>query len=381
MAIKENDFTGLINAITEYKKTKTNTDFNFFEILGIERKETIHSKFLALLFDPNGCHNQGSLFLENFLKTIGITETIAEGNKVKVETEKIAKFIHDPEFKKGGNIDITITDAIKKPIFIENKIYAGDQPLQLLRYHHSSPNALLIYLTLDGKEPKDSTRGTKEQFLKILPNNSYNEYKDAIRCISYKKEILTWLESCQEELSRKNLSWEPLNQYLEVVKEIIGQTRSKKMEKELIEIVTKDVNTLSSYFAIRNINIDEITKTIVMEKAIPMLEKIANERNLKFEITSEGDINDCFSYAWGFAFSKPEWENKAICFLFDSNLLDLRYSICDPTRKHNFEKMDYYQDWRNNADVLVQFLSENNDVIKTIAKKLDKCIDEIKEQK
>ena len=52
-----------------------------------------------------------------------------------------------------GKVDIVIKDSSEQNIIvIENKIYAGEQHDQLLRYHKSFPKGKLLFLTLEGRK-------------------------------------------------------------------------------------------------------------------------------------------------------------------------------------------------------------------------------------
>jgi hypothetical protein len=92
------------------------------------------------------------------------------------------------DYKEGGRIDILIRDKNGKTIIIENKIYAGDQPWQLFRYNKfaekncTNGNYVLLYLTLDGHHPSEESTGGRIEV----------DYF----CISYKKEIMYWLNQC-----------------------------------------------------------------------------------------------------------------------------------------------------------------------------------------
>ena len=43
------------------------SEFNVFEVLGVEKSETRHSAFWAWLLDPKGNHGLGEYFLRRFL--------------------------------------------------------------------------------------------------------------------------------------------------------------------------------------------------------------------------------------------------------------------------------------------------------------------------
>ncbi|MGV3762695.1 PD-(D/E)XK nuclease family protein [Parapedobacter sp.] len=90
----------------------------------------------------------------------------------------------DYEQKLGGRVDIEIRNDKGVTICIENKIYAGDQHGQIMRYcaYNAGKNTVL-YLTLDGSEPCEGSKGELEAG------------KDFF-CISYKNHMLKWLQEC-----------------------------------------------------------------------------------------------------------------------------------------------------------------------------------------
>ena len=78
---------------------------------------------------------------------------------------------------EGGRIDLFLTDENRNHIIIENKIYAGDQENQILRYYNHSQSADLFYLTLEGDEPFEYSKKELERDIHF-------------KCLSYKKDII-----------------------------------------------------------------------------------------------------------------------------------------------------------------------------------------------
>lgn len=125
--------------------------FNIFHALGIVRKELVQSKFLAFLLSPTAEHGQKTLFLNTFLKAIGLPFVdLAFSKQVQVQTEL--------SIGAGGRLDI----VVKGPGFlvtIENKVDAGEQDEQLPRYRNwldadihgiDCKHRELIFLTTSG---------------------------------------------------------------------------------------------------------------------------------------------------------------------------------------------------------------------------------------
>ena len=122
-----------------------------------------------------------------------------EQSNVKVERERY-------------NIDILITnDDKKEAVGIENKIWAGDQPGQLQRYHDELKrqgygNIRLLYLTLYGHPPSEDSAGGL----------------DCISCISYKHDLPPWLKRCQHRAYDEPGLRESVGQYLQLIRKQTG---------------------------------------------------------------------------------------------------------------------------------------------------------------
>jgi hypothetical protein len=127
--------------------------FNVFQALGVVRKELTQSRFLAFLLSPTAEHGQKNLFLNAFLKTIGVPHVdVALSKQIQVQTELAIGI--------NGRLDI----VVKGPGFlvaIENKVDAGEQAEQLPRYQtwlHSDSHGInckyreLVFLTPTGYE-------------------------------------------------------------------------------------------------------------------------------------------------------------------------------------------------------------------------------------
>ena len=87
---------------------------------------------------------------------------------------------------------------------IENKIDAEDQPSQLLRYHNfiqdNKKEGILIYLTKDGHEASEiSTKGCDIEY----------------KCLSYRTNILKWLEKCLSFSGSFPLVQNTIKQYIQ----------------------------------------------------------------------------------------------------------------------------------------------------------------------
>ncbi len=209
--------------------------YNVFDILGVTANELSHSAIITNMLDAKGKHGQKELFLKLFLNLLkdkfeeSDCKMIIENFEVKNSFAVKEKYVGRVNFEseQGGKIDIVIYDK-KNNIIIENKIYAVDQPKQLVRYNEHDKKAPILYLTLDGKEPSVDARGN------LKPNIDYV-------CISYEVFIRDWLELCIKEMVNKPIIRETLNQYLFLIKSLTNQSNNYKMSEEIVKIIIENL--------------------------------------------------------------------------------------------------------------------------------------------
>ena len=197
-------------------------NFNIFSILKMESKENeTHSAFLGELLNPKGSHLKGSVFLKLFLDVI-------EDNSLEISTTKVKLEHHigtrNDQEKSGGRIDIYFWDKNGNSLSIENKIYAGDQNVQIERYYyHNNKTNKVFYLTLFGNE------ASKESSGKLIANKDYFT-------ISYKEHIQKWLQLCIKESANEPILRETVKQYVVLIKKLTLSMDTEK-EKELIKLM------------------------------------------------------------------------------------------------------------------------------------------------
>ena len=192
---------------------RTGENFNVFSFLNMEEKEKTHSDIIAGLLNPQGSHNQGTLFLELFLKQLKLKIDVSNEHTFKVRTEEP---FFSPDTKEDGRLDIVIENDYAY-IVIENKIGTQDAIGQLQKYcNHiadkkSKKIKKLFYLT-----PKD-----KEDDSPIYPP-SPPEGVD-FKQLSYCKDIATWLDKCIIRVSGFPRIRDTLHQYQMTVRKLTGQ--------------------------------------------------------------------------------------------------------------------------------------------------------------
>lgn len=210
-------------------------NFNIFSIMRAESDEVrTHSRIIAEFLNPKGIHNQGSIYLKLFFEEIKELKTLKDDfdyDNAKIIVEEYLGTINN-EYSEGGFIDIVIKD-VKNQVVIENKIYANDQKGQLYRYKKNYPNCKLIYLTLEGKTPCQSS-------YKIENGKELNLEKDII-LVSYRDQIKKWIENCHAKSHSLPIIRETLIQYLNLIKKLTNQTTNNLKTMEILEILKKNV--------------------------------------------------------------------------------------------------------------------------------------------
>jgi hypothetical protein len=303
-----------VNAInTRYKKINelTGENFNVFRILKLESSEVrMHSAFLAELLNPNGSHGQKEIFLELFIKSICFKNNPIDVCSCKIKVEDyIGQISEDRTY--GGRIDITIKDKHNHQIIIENKIYAGDQDHQLTRYFNNSSNADIIYLTLDGKPPSDNSKG------EMIEDEHY-------KCVSYKYDMLHWLELCRKEVTVYPIVREAITHYINLIKHLTNQTLNHNMEEELSDLLKSYIE--ESWAISKALDVacqkvsDDFGKTIENH-----FQEIGLE--CRYEIAFEKRYSGI--YIW-----RPEWKHLNISFQFQYFDREMIYGILqeDPNK-------------------------------------------------
>lgn len=228
-------------------------NFNVFQIFNMESDENkMHSRFINTLINPKERHGRGTIFLKLFLETIKFSDYFENLDNVSSKVEhSIGNVKIDGMKSTGGRIDIFIWDD-KKSISIENKIYAGDQEKQIVRYwNHNTCSNKVFYLNLHGTEP------SKESKSELMSDNNENAENPHFYCISYSETILTWLEKCQKEASDFPIIRETIKQYIITVKRITGQLINQKMNEDINKLILE--NYESALIVAKNIEKAKIT--------------------------------------------------------------------------------------------------------------------------
>ena len=269
--------------------------YNIFDVLGLKSSEVrLHSSILASLFDSKE-HGAGNAFLKAFLKIrkLDLPNDFMTSGPVRVETEK---YLGPKTETRGGRIDLYLSDG-KDCLVIENKIYAGDQEHQLLRYHNEAPTAKLVYLTLVGNDPSEVSLGG-------LPPKS-------VTCLSYQYDIVGWLEECVRIAANLPYIRETINQYIKTIQQLTNT--DMPTNSDIIELIAKKEN-ISAAFAIRQ-NFNYAINSI-MDQFIAGLKERVKEEGLPFTVIGENE--NWTDRNSGFYFVHPGWRGFSFGAAFDA---------------------------------------------------------------
>lgn len=275
-----------LNLILEQSKIKRQESaqrgeqFNIFHICGIEHYETSHSTILAGILNPNGNHGQGDIFLKAFLESVSNPACLSEFDTktASVKTE------YDTS---NGRIDILITNEKHQAIIIENKIYASDQPKQLIRYDEFAQrtfhkgNYIILYLTLWGDEAsKESADGV------------------TYHCISYRTTIFKWLDKCMQLSVQRPLIRETLIQYSNLIKELTNQTMEDLNKDEFLKIMMENSHTVATICEMQY----DFFKYVGKKLITPLLKEVAKDLDFEYHESDtfwEGARYDGFDFRKG----------------------------------------------------------------------------------
>lgn len=332
----EYNMQALLNKIGEIQKKQTikqteiykrGENFNVFNVLGLWSEEVrLHSAMLSELLNPEGSHGCGEAFLKMFFEDvvrIHVPDQINGLNKAIVSTEFYIGNINETG-NEGGRIDILIEipqDSEIPTLVMENKIYAGDQPNQLLRYYNYATgkykkNFKLLYLTLYGTDASEQSTGTHISF-------------DYIR-VSYARDILKWLEHCAAIAYDKPKVRETIIQYKHLLTQITTYYMSEK--NPIVEEIASDKENLKNAILICAYQNDIIKKAISgpITKALEYIKETAKQKTqLNIEFISNDFTERSGKLDWNFCY-KIQKDHHAVTlrYIFDNwGLSNLYYGV------------------------------------------------------
>ena len=305
---------GRLEDAREVHLRSTHGRFNLFTTLLEPHEEVcLHTRYLEHLLNPEGTHDCDELFLELFLKVVGLAG---------LDAKKCTYVTNEHDTAGLGNIDIYI-EFENAVLVIENKIYAGDQSKQLQRYFEYATQkkkgaVCVLYLTLDGHEPSLDSRGWLKE------GEHYQR-------ISYREDILKWLGLClQHTYAFVNIN-QAMQQYKDLVSRLCGRNLKEKDMDKIKEMIA-DRPEIVRYVKQLHKIFEEIESA-----PLKMAEQKGKELGLEVKI-EPGD--------WGGAravrFSCPKkWgsKNDIILKIFDDSRCDLFafvFGVSSPEKASGF---------------------------------------------
>ena len=201
-------------------------DYSIFDVANIETDERAICRVLHDLLSPGGKHGQCGMYLEIFLQDcLG-----KHFSKIDVEHAKVIR----EYYADGRPIDIVIRIGSTTIIPIEVKIRADDQEQQCYDYCRyaqiTDENAKVVYLTLIGDPPAEKSRKNRDND-RLLDNE--------IKCLSFKKDIISWIEKCIFRTDKNIPVYGILNQLLVTIKRITNKVEDMQMN-EVVEMINEE---------------------------------------------------------------------------------------------------------------------------------------------
>ena len=292
----------------------TGEKFNIFSVLNLTSNEVrTHSAFIGELLNVKGSHGLKDVPLKLFIKIleekftspkVDESETSIGAERFNLITETALTTVEknisrlNEDKTEGGRIDIIIQDKNKtNGLVIENKIYAREQENQLIRYYNYckenfSKEVPILYLTLNGSFP---TSG-----LDLIEKQHYFN-------ISYKEDIINWLELCIKEASDKPMLREAIKQYIYLIKKLTGQTLNKKMGEEIQDLILK--NFLSAEQIVKEF--EKIKYKISGSIRTRIADNLILGLGSKYIVTKRNNVGDTNSGIW---LELKDYQNLGIYF-------------------------------------------------------------------
>lgn len=195
--------------------------FNVFSVLRSANDEVnLHSRFLHAVLDRPDSTSGDRKNLKAFLNEVcGVNDFSMEHARVE---------------REANHIDLLIKND-HQAVIIENKIWAGDQERQLQRYHddlhgrgYKDAAIHIVYLTPDGREPEDQSRGE-------IP-------REKVSSVSYRYEVQRWLIGCQRRAFNEPGLRESIAQYIHLIRRMTNTDYKGEHMNELKKLLADGNN-------------------------------------------------------------------------------------------------------------------------------------------
>ena len=135
---------------------------------------------------------------------------------------------------------------------------------------YKSEEIELVYLTLAGAEPSEDS-------IKGLPA----AVRENMRIISYKDDIITWIEDCIKEVAQVPIIRETLVQYESLLKKITGKGE-RIMTEEMKNMILSNKDYLNMVYKLTDVLV-KIKQELQLKFWEKLEEKLNNSLNLQLE--------------------------------------------------------------------------------------------------
>ncbi len=187
----------------------------------ISTKELLHSGIIAELLRPNGKHGYGDVFLQEFMRSIGIDPQAQDFSAVEVKTE-----VSTDESRR---IDILIVWG-NNAVIIENKLNnAVDRPDQLKDYLEDTENK--------GKNV------LKVVYVPLFAWKRVQEYISAEVEYLYPQKLSAWLNAC---VARSPDAREVASPYIRLLDYMDQSNQNYMKAQELYDILKQEPERMNT---------------------------------------------------------------------------------------------------------------------------------------
>lgn len=372
-------------------------EFSIFNY--ISTNETNLSYILADLLSPKGSHQQGDLFLKNFIKICLPNLQCQEWNEF---LDNLANIYVEKEKPTSANrrmdiylTDNQITDNQKYGICIENKPYAKDQKDQLSDYYqelskkHSYKH--LVYLS----QNLPSEYSVKSEDLEQWQIN--NEFSH----VSY-DDLVDWLNACKADCQNTSVL-EFINQFIKFIQKQFMGISDMSEQNVIMNAMLESNESIVSAIKIAG-QFPELQKHLIQKLNRELTERIRQHKN--YDLFENKPINLSSKAKSGFCI-EVKGHNLLIAFefygsnysnffagykpidellipgnpIFDkvSNQIITSFNIKKDSKWLGWYWLENFRSWNDNADIWLKI--NNGSLADLIMQEIDELYENIVKNK
>lgn len=360
--------------------------FNFFKAMVNDKThyEKYHTSFIGYLLNPTESHDCESFFLENFLNIEPI-QNYLNGKQIektrfdRTTLDNVKVRIERNIPTNGRKIDLTVESQKDWILFVENKVRNDEGGDQLQDYYNFSKSfgyaRIGIFLTPTGRKPESITDTDKKEIISL----------------SYKNDIIPWIQKCIDGLISYLNIVSILKQYIDIVnKDVINRLEDKKMEpilnylnqnKKLAKILIANKPDLLNA-------LDAFAKSVRKNFFIQLRQKVKdtfNEKLTELEII-DFDENDrllCKYKTINFYFEIDDWEEPNNGSWWGIKDMSIKGIECGLEGKNwegvIFNGMNDYYNLDKGSSIIIDAMTNTESSNKLIYEIIDSIITRIKE--